>query len=136
MILIFSPNGALEAAGPATGTETAFDFVDWWKPLQRHKADGIFVSHMACTGSGVVEGHGHGLGGQVFSGYGTGVGDPQHYANQGETIDQVIARRLEMEECAGLKRSLVWGLTSASRAGGTGDTFCADFRTWAPRRRV
>lgn len=124
VILIFSPNGCFEQSGPASGIETSFSMTDWWKPLERHKADGIFLSHMACTGKGVVMGNGHGLGGQVFSGYGTGTGDSQ-YATQGETIDQLIGKRLEAEKRAGVKRSVVWGLTSASRGGGTGDAFTA-----------
>jgi hypothetical protein len=124
VILIFTPNGSYEQAGLATGTETNFKMTDWWKPLERHKADGIFMSHMACTGMNVVQGNGHGLGGQVFSGYGAGAGDAQ-YNTQGETIDQVIGKRLEAEKRAGVKRSVVWGLASANRGGGTGDAFTA-----------
>jgi hypothetical protein len=121
VILIFSPNGNMEQIGPATGTETAFTISDWWKPLERHKADGIFMSHMASTGSGIVNGGGHGLGGQTFGGWGAGVQDI--YAQQGETIDQVIGKRLEAENRGGVKRSLVWGLQKNSSAGGTGDAF-------------
>jgi len=107
IILIYSPNGPMQAAGPASGLETAFQFHDWWKALDRHRADGIFLSHMATTGAGVVEGNGHALGGQVFSGSGwTGFQNGSH----GETIDQVIGKRLESQGQAGIRRSVVWGL--------------------------
>ncbi len=124
VILVYSPNGCMKAAGPASGSENAFTLHDWWKPLERHKADGIFISHTASTGAGTVEGGGHGLGGQTYSGYGGGANGDQ-YANRGETIDQVIGKRLEAEGRGGLKRSLVWGNVSANQAGGTGDAFCA-----------
>ncbi len=125
VILLYSPNGPMEVSGPASGTETAFTLHDWWKPLERHKADGIFMSHTACTGADTVDAEGgHELGGQTYSGYGAGAGgDP--YANNGETIDQVIGKRLEQEGRAGVARSLVWGTVSNSDAGGTGDAFCA-----------
>jgi len=63
VILLYSPNGPMSATGPATGSETTFTLHDWWKPLERHKAEGIFLSHMAPTGAGVVTGNGHQLGG-------------------------------------------------------------------------
>ncbi|MDX2054666.1 MAG: DUF1552 domain-containing protein [Polyangiaceae bacterium] len=130
VIFIFSPNGPMMASGPVSGTEHKFKFHEWWGPLARHRAEGIFFSHMAATGQGVVKGNGHGLGGQVFSGYGAGFGGNQ-YANMGETVDQVIGRRLEAENRAGLVRSLVWGLAGTSQAGGTGEGFCA-----APGRNI
>ncbi len=108
VILIFSPNGPMVAAGPATGSESAFTLHDWWKPLERHRADGIFMSHMASTGVGVLAGGGHGIGGQVFDGYGGGYNGNQ-YLTQGPSIDQVIGRRLEAENRAGIRRSVVWG---------------------------
>jgi hypothetical protein len=108
-ILIYSPNGPMNALGPASGTETSFTFHDWWKPLERHKADGIFMSHMAATGAGSVSGGGHPLGGQSYCGYGAGYGGDA-YATKGESIDQVIGKRLEAERRAGIKRSVVWGL--------------------------
>lgn len=124
VILIFSPNGPMKATGPASGTETTFDIHDWWKPLERHKAEGIFMSHTACTGAGTVGAGGHALGGQTYSGYGAGAGgDP--YANKGETVDQVIGKRLEQEGRGGVVRSVVWGNAANSEAGGTGDAFCA-----------
>ncbi len=124
VILIFTPNGPMNATGPASGTETAFAMHDWWKAYDRHKADGIFLSHMAVTGAGVVSGGGHGLGGQTYSGFGAGANGDM-YANKGPTIDQVIGKRLEAEGRAGLKRSVVWGNVSVNRGGGTGDAFCA-----------
>jgi hypothetical protein len=124
VILIFSPNGPMSAAGPASGTETNFTLHDWWKPLERHKADGLFMSHMAATGSGTVQGDGHGLGGQVFGGFGSGSGDAA-YQPLGETIDQVIGKRLEAEGRGGVVRSVVWGNTGLSRSGGTAEAFSA-----------
>jgi hypothetical protein len=118
LILIFSPNGPMNALGPARGTETSFTVHDWWKPLERHKADATFMSHMAATGAGAVTGSGHGLGGQVYSAFGA-----NSYAQKGPTIDQVIGKRLEAERRAGLKRSVVWGTSGRSSSGGTGDAF-------------
>lgn len=120
VVLLFCPNGPIAATGPASGSENAFTLHDWWKPLERHKSHGIFLSHMAVTGSGVVSGDGHGLGGQILSGYGADV-----YANKGETIDQVIGKRLEAKGTAGVRRGLVWGSLSNGSGGGTGDAFCA-----------
>src|SRR5258708_8361930 len=120
VILIYSPNGPMHATGPATGSETAFTFHDWWKPLERHKADGIFFSHMACTGAGTVKANGgHELGGQTYSGFGA-----DGYAQSGPTIDQLIGKRLQTEQRAGVTPSVVWGNFKASQAGGTGDA-CA-----------
>jgi hypothetical protein len=122
IILLYSPNGPMSATGPATGTETAFTLHDWWKPLERHQADGIFMSHMAPTGAGTVVGNGHQLGGQTYSGFGAGVGSDL-YAQKGATIDQIIGKRLQSEQRAGIAPSLVWGNYKQSQAGGTGDAF-------------
>jgi hypothetical protein len=122
VILLYSPNGPMSATGPASGSETAFTLHDWWKPLERHKADGIFMSHMAPTGAGVVVGNGHQLGGQTYSGFGAGVGSDL-YAQKGPTIDQIIGKRLQTEQRAGIAPSLVWGNYKQSQAGGTGDAF-------------
>ncbi len=124
VILIFSPNGPMRATGPASGTETDFTFHDWWQPLARHKAEGIFMSHMASTGAGKLTANGHALGGQTYGGYDAGANGDQ-YAQNGETIDQVIGKRLEQEGRAGMVRSLVWGNVANSQSGGTGDAFCA-----------
>jgi hypothetical protein len=118
VIFIYSGNGPIVTIGPASGTEREFTLHDWWKPLERHRAEGVFFSHLAVTGSGVVTGGGHGLGGQLFSGFGAGAGGNQ-YAAKGESVDQVIARRLEAEGRAGLRRSVVWGLAR----GATGEGF-------------
>jgi hypothetical protein len=130
VIFIFTPNGPMSVAGPASGTPHDFKLHDWWKPLERHRKEGIFLSHLAATGQNTVMGNGHGLGGQIFSGYGSGFGGNQ-YANMGETVDQVIGKRLEAEARAGLARSLVWGLAGTRHQGGTGEGFCA-----APGRNI
>lgn len=114
VIFLYSGNGPIAVTGPASGSESAFTLHDWWKPLERHRADGIFLSHLAVTGSGVVTGDGHGLGGQLFAGFGA-----NEYASKGESVDQIIARRLESEGRAGLRRSVVWGLAR----GATGEGF-------------
>ncbi len=124
VILIFSPNGPMKVTGPASGSETAFTLHDWWKPLERHQADGIFMSHMAVTGAGTLNANGHALGGQTYSGYDAGANGEQ-YAQNGETIDQVIGKRLEQENRQGAVRSVVWGNTSNSQTGGTGDAFAS-----------
>jgi hypothetical protein len=119
LILLYSPNGPMHATGPATGSETAFTLHDWWKPLERHKADAIFFSNMACTGAGTVSANGgHELGGQTYSGFGA-----DGYAQRGPTIDQIIGKRLQTEQRAGVVPSVVWGNFKASQAGGTGDAF-------------
>ena len=121
VILIFSPCGPMTVSGPASGTETNFTFKDWWKPLDPYKADGIFLSNLSSTGSKVVPGangnppNGHGLGGQCFAGFGNLPND--QYASAGETIDQVIGKRLEAEKRAGLVRSVLWGLSSNPNGG-------------------
>jgi hypothetical protein len=116
IICIYEPNGPISMTGPATGTsETSFAFSDWWKPLERHRDSGIFMSHMAITGAGVVRGDGHGLGGQIFS----GAGVSGSYANAGPTIDYLIAKHLAAERRAGVVPSVVWGLSR----GATGEAF-------------
>jgi Protein of unknown function (DUF1552) len=117
VILVFSPNGPMTAAGPASGTETGFTLHDWWKPLERHRAESIFMSHLSSTGAGIVPGpqglaEGHGLGGGCFNGHGTMPND--EYMARGESIDQVIAKRLVAENRAGVARTLAWGLGSGS----------------------
>jgi hypothetical protein len=119
VVFIFSPNGPMNAAGPAKGSTTDFTIHDWWKALEPHRADGIFLSHMAPTGAGVVGGAGHGLGGQTFRGGG------------GDSVDQVIAKGLEAQGKAGLKRSVIWGTSGASRSGGA-DVFSLGGRKIAP----
>lgn len=115
LVLVFSGNGPIATIGPASGTETSFTIHDWWKPLERHRADAIFMSHLAITGSKVVNGDAHGLGGQLFAGYGV----QNVYASKGPTIDQIVAQRLESQGRAGLRRSVVWGLAK----GATGEGF-------------
>lgn len=105
VILIFSPNGPMMANGPASGGETSFTFHDWWRPLERHRADGLFMSHMAPAGLGVAPGREHGFGGQTFSGHGA-----SSYDCLGETIDEVLGRRLQMAGRAGAARSVYWAL--------------------------
>jgi len=121
VILIFQPNGPMVATGPASGSETQFALHDWWKPLEPHKADGIFFSNLSPTGSAIVPGpneggtpNGHGLGGQTFAGYGT-LQDDQ-YASAGESIDQTIGKRLEANDSAGKVRSVLWGLQGGGGA--------------------
>jgi hypothetical protein len=110
LILIFSPNGPMMASGPASGSETAFTIHDWWKPLERHRSDGIFLSHMASTGAGQPgAGVAHGLGGQVFSGFGAGYRG-NIFDCKGPSVDQLIGKRLEAENRAGIRRSVTWGL--------------------------
>jgi hypothetical protein len=111
----------MSEAGPATGSETDFVLHDWWSPLERHKSSGIFLSHLANTGAGIVTGSGHGLGGQTFGGWGA-----DDYSPKGPTIDQIIAGRLEEEGRGGFRPSVVWGSAGQSEAGGTGDAFVSE----------
>ncbi len=122
VIFLFSPNGPVMASGPASGTsETSFALHEWWKPLEPHRDVGNFFANMANTGAGIVEGHGHGLGGQTFSG--TGAGGGSEYRQKGKTIDQVIASRLVQAGRQGTTPSVVWGNVSVNDAGGTGEVF-------------
>jgi Protein of unknown function (DUF1552) len=118
LILLYTPCGPMEKAGPCTGTETNFSFLDWWQPLERHKNNGVFFSHLATTGHSVVPGTGfwHGFGSQAFSGHGA-----IEYDAAGETIDQVIARKLQAAQREAAVASVVWG--NFSNNGGTGDPF-------------
>jgi Protein of unknown function (DUF1552) len=124
VIFIYSPNGPTRVVGPATGTETSFMLHEWWSPLNRHKADGLFLSHMAQTGAGTVSGDGLGLGAQMFGGFGAGVGG-DIYAQKGETIDQIIGKRLEAKGQAGVVRSVVWGSSRSSTSRGVSDAFAS-----------
>jgi hypothetical protein len=108
VIFVYTPNGPTRVVGPASGTETNFTIHPWWKELERHKADSIFLSHMAWTGAGTVPndtGDGLGPGNQMFSGFGSG----KNYVQRGATIDQLIGKRLEMTKQAGVQRSVFWG---------------------------
>ncbi len=124
VIFVYSPNGPTRVVGPATGTETAFTMHPWWMPLDRHKADGIFISNMAQTGGGTVSGDGLGLGAQMFSGFGAGSGG-DIYAPKGESVDQIIGKRLEMMGQGGVARSVVWGSSKASNTRGVADGFAS-----------
>lgn len=75
------------------------------------------MSHMASTGAGKLTANGHALRGQTYGGYDAGANGDQ-YAQNGETIDQVIGKRLEQEGRAGMVRSLVWGNVANSQSGG------------------
>jgi|GEM_PF-554001 len=118
VILLYSGNGTIGRTGPCTETssETNFTLDEWWQPLERHRQDGIFMSHMAATGAAVVQGDGHGLGGQMYSGYGA-----EKYRAIGPSIDQLIARRLRDEKRQGVAGSVTWGLAG----GATGEAFSA-----------
>ncbi len=120
VILIYSGNGTIGRTGPCTenSSENTFTVDDWWQPLARHSRDGIFMSHMAATGAGVVPGNGHGLGGQMYSGFGA-----EHYRAKGPSIDQIIARRLRDERRQGVAGGVVWGLAG----GATGEGFSAGY---------
>jgi hypothetical protein len=111
-VFVFSPNGICPMAGPASGSENTFQIMDYWKALERHKAEGIFISHMAATGAGQVSGGtlgAHGIGAQIFNGGGA--------AGDMDSVDQVIGKRLEAQGKAGLKRSVNWGTLAASGLG-------------------
>jgi hypothetical protein len=115
LILIASPNGPMVATGPCSGSETSFQFHPWWQPLAKFQQDGIFLSHLCATGASVVPGPsglagGHGLGGQVFCGYGCG---QDIYTSAGPSIDRIIGQRLQSKGAAGLVPSVAWGFESS-----------------------
>jgi hypothetical protein len=119
VILLYRGNGPMNVIGPVTNgsAQTNFTLHDWWSPLEPYKAEGIFLSHMAPTLCGNFPRskddipNGHGIGGQTYSGYGTG--DTRGYLCNGRTIDQVIGERLQQKGAQGATRSVVWGLQNS-----------------------
>lgn len=113
VIVVFSPNGPIMVKQPATGTETNFTLSDWWAPLARHKADGLFFSGMMQAGVpfGKHNEYGHQSGGTGALTARTTEGTNN---STGPSIDQFIGQTLQQKGVVTPKRSLLWGLHTDS----------------------
>jgi hypothetical protein len=110
-VLVFcSTNGPISVVGPATGTETNPQLHDWWSPLERHKADGLYFA--GCRQAGIPFGtsnwdcgHNPGSMGALTATASQGSG----FAT-GPSIDQYIGQELQKMGVVTPKRSLLWGV--------------------------
>lgn len=109
VIVFFSPNGPIMERGPVSGTERDFTLHDWWKPLERHKADGLFFAGMMQAGVpfGEHNEYGHQSGGTGALTARTTEGTNN---STGPSIDQFIGQKLLEQGIVTPKRSLLWGL--------------------------
>ena len=110
VVVIFSPNGPQFVEGPTLpGSATSFQLHDWWKPLERHKADGFFFRQ--CHQPGVPFGshneYGH-QSGQI--GALTARTTEGTNTSTGPSLDQYIAQEVFKRGVVLPKRSLLWGL--------------------------
>jgi hypothetical protein len=110
-ILVFcSTNGPIGAVGPTVGTETNFNFHDWWSPLERHKADGVYF--VGCDQAGVPFGEsnwdcGHNPGSM---GALTATASEKSGFATGPSIDSFVGQELQKLGVVTPKRSLLWGV--------------------------
>lgn len=111
VLVFFSPNGPIMDRGPAVGTETAFELGEFWAPLERHKADGLFFAgmHQAGVPFGEHNEYGHQSGGTGALTARTTEGT--NHAT-GPSIDQFIGQELQKAGIVTPQRSLLWGLHS------------------------
>jgi hypothetical protein len=96
--------------GPASGTETSFQIHEWWKPLERHKADGVFFAGMHQAGVPFGE---HNEYGHQSAGTGALTARTTEGTNNatGPSLDQFIGQELQASGIITPKRSLLWGLS-------------------------
>lgn len=109
VVIFFSPNGPIMERGPATGTETDFTVHEWWAPLARHKAEGVFFAGM--YQAGVPYGK-HNEFGHQSAGTGALTARTTEGTNNatGPSLDQFIGQELQKKGVITPKRSLLWGL--------------------------
>ncbi len=109
VVIFFSPNGPIMERGPARGTETAFQLHDWWAPLARHQADGLFFAGMQQAGVPFGE---HNEYGHQSAGTGALTARTTEGTNHatGPSLDQFIGQKLLERGIVTPKRSLLWGL--------------------------
>lgn len=109
VVIIFSPNGPIMEKGPATGTETNFNINEFWAPLARHKADGLFFTgmHQAGVPFGKHNEYGH-----QSAGTGALTARTTEGTNNGTgpSLDQFIGQALQQKGIITPKRSLLWGM--------------------------
>lgn len=111
VIVLFSSNGPIMVRGPASGTETNFQLHEWWSPLERHKADGVFFA--GCHQAGVPFGT-HNEYGHQSAGTGALTARTTEGTNNatGPSIDQFIGQALQANGVLTPRRSLLFGLHS------------------------
>ena len=110
VVVIFSPNGPQFVEGPTlAGSESTFELHEWWKPLERHKADGFFFRqcHQPGVPFGTHNEYGH-QSGQI--GALTARTTEGTNTSTGPSLDQYIAQELFKRGVILPKRSLLWGL--------------------------
>lgn len=116
IVVLFSPNGPQFTTGPTQGTETNFEILPWWSPLQRHKDKGLFFRglHQAGVPFGDNSEYGH-RSGTVGALTATTTGSDSDLAT-GPSIDQLIGQQLQAQGLILPKRSLLWSLESDAGA--------------------
>ncbi|MEM9194092.1 MAG: DUF1552 domain-containing protein, partial [Myxococcota bacterium] len=114
VVIIFSPNGPQHERGPTEGTEDSFTIHDWWSPLERHRARGIFFRdvHQAGVPFGNVDEYGHQSG---SVGALTATCTEGTRTATGPSLDQFIGQQLEASGVITPKRSLTFGLYDRAR---------------------
>ncbi|MEM9864790.1 MAG: DUF1552 domain-containing protein [Myxococcota bacterium] len=110
LIVIFTPNGPQHEVGPTVegGSERDFELHDWWRPLDRHKTDGLFFRgvHQAGVPFGENGEYGHRSG---TLGALTARTDERSGTSTGESFDQFVGQRLQRAGVVTPKRQLLWG---------------------------
>ncbi|MEM1347097.1 MAG: DUF1552 domain-containing protein [Myxococcota bacterium] len=109
VIVLFSPNGPCVEKGPALGEERDFILHEWWSPLERHKADGLFFTGLHQAGVPFGE---HNEWGHQSAGTGALTARTTEKTNNstGPSIDQFIGQELERMGESTPRRSVLWGL--------------------------
>ncbi|MEM9072723.1 MAG: DUF1552 domain-containing protein [Myxococcota bacterium] len=110
LVIIFTPNGPQHLTGPTVegGSETDFSLHDWWSPLERHKADGVFFRgvHQAGVPFGENGEYGHRSG---TLGALTARTDERSGTSTGPSLDQFIGQELQRAGVVTPKRQILWG---------------------------
>lgn len=110
-VLVFcSTNGPISVIGPTVGTENNFQLHDWWSPLERHKADGVYIVGCDQAGVGFGEGNwdcGHNPGSM---GALTATASEKTGFATGPSIDAFVGAELQKVGVITPKRSLLWGV--------------------------
>ncbi len=115
VVIIFSPNGPQHQTGPSEGTENDFALHEWWSPLERHRARGVFFRNVHQPGVpfGNVDEYGHQSG---AAGALTARATEGTKTGTGPSLDQFIGQELEASGIITPRRSLTFGLYDQARA--------------------
>ena len=123
-VTLFTPNGAQYGDALPSGGETNFDFGDFYRPLERHRADTIALTKLHMGGVPYGENHeyGHYSGSvgcltctteeRIDPTTGDGTGELLGKA-AGPSIDQFIAQALFDARLAPSRRAPVYGISSS-----------------------